>query len=205
MDAFRAAATSSVAKDGVSTILGSASFHVGAGDVQLVRRHAICVFQDTNHLDVVAGGVPEDIRDNRGVILPKLRKLFGHKRADTDVLQADRVDHPARRLAHSRRRRSCHGLRGKTLHDDSAEAIQVHELREFNAITERATRRNDWVFEMDTADADSEVNPRGWLGDACPLWANSLEQSLPRGSRISARARYFSRRFRRCELAGTLC
>ena len=63
-----------------------------------------------------------------------------------------------------------HGLRGKSFHHDTAQAIQIDELGEFDAVAEGPARGNDWIFEMDTADADSEVNPRGLFGDACPLW-----------------------------------
>jgi hypothetical protein len=90
--------------------------------------------------------VPEHIGDNSRIELAQLRQLLRNKCAHSDVLQADRIDHPAGRLAYPRCRRSGHRLRGQSLHNDPAKPIQIHEFGEFDSITECAARRDDWIF-----------------------------------------------------------
>ena len=70
---------------------------------------------------------------------------------------------------HSRRRRTGHGLDRETLDDDPAEAVQINEVRELDAVAECAAGSNNGVFEGNGTDGDSEVNPRGPFGDACRL------------------------------------
>src|ERR1039458_8863016 len=113
--------------------------------------------------------MPEHICDDRCVIASKLRKLLRYKGSDADILQSDRVDHAARRVAHPRSRRAGHWLSREALDHNSAQAVQIDEVRELDSIAECSARRNNWIFEMNAADADSEVNPRGCSGDTCPL------------------------------------
>ena len=88
----------------------------------------------------------EDIGYDRRIEPAELRELLGDERSHADVLQPDRVDHPAGRLADPRRRRSGHGLCGESLHNNPAEPIQIYELREFDAVPECPARRNYWIF-----------------------------------------------------------
>src|ERR1700690_905718 len=43
------------------TIFDAAALHIGAGDIQLVRRQPFCILQDTNHLNVLRDGLSEDV------------------------------------------------------------------------------------------------------------------------------------------------
>src|ERR1017187_177935 len=103
--------------------------------------------------------MPEHVCDDRCVIGSKLRKLLRYKRSNSDILQPDRVDHAARRVAHPRGRRASHRLSREALDHDAAQAVQIDEVRELDSIAECSARRNNWIFETNTADADSEVNP----------------------------------------------
>jgi hypothetical protein len=57
---------------------------------------------------------------------------------------------------------------------------------------------------MDTADADSEVNPRGWEGDACPLRRTHAKHSITQ-VKISARPAAFRRGIPPLRTRCTLC
>ncbi len=56
---------------------------------------------------------------------------------------------------------SGHWLEGEALYDDAAEAVQVDEVGELDAVAEGAAGSNDRVLESNGTDADAEVNPRG--------------------------------------------
>jgi len=149
----------------VGTKLGSPVVHIGAGDVQFIGREAFGILQDPNHLDVFANRSPKDIRYDRRVVPPELRKLLSDERAYADVLQPDCVHHSARRFAHSRRRSALHRLERESLDRNSAQAIQIDDLRKLDAVSERPACGNNWIFEVKGTDADSEVNPRGPFHD----------------------------------------
>ncbi len=56
----------------------------------------------------------------------------------------------------------------KPFDNESAEAVQIHDIGELNAIAEGAAGGENWVFEVNGANADLEVNFRGpWC--ACRL------------------------------------
>jgi len=76
-------------------------------------------------------------------------------------LEPDRVDHSGDRVPHAGWRRSRHRLERQALDDDSAEAIQIDEVRELDSITKSAAGGNYGVFEGKGTDSDSEVYPRG--------------------------------------------
>ena len=183
-------------KSWVSTIFDPAVLHVGAGDVQFVCCQTFGVLEDPDHLDVLGDRVTEDIGDDRRVVFPELRKLVGDESPHADVLEADRVDHPAGRFAHARCRRAGHRLERKPFYDDSAEPVEIHQFGEFDPVAEGATGRNYWVFEGKATDSDSEVNPRGTDGDAYPLGRTHWHQS-----NMAVKVSFLDPRFRRCEPA----
>jgi hypothetical protein len=88
----------------------------------------------------------EDIGYDRGVKAAELGELFGDERADADILKPNGIDDTARRLNHARSRIAGHGLSGKTLDDDSAEAIEIHEFGKFDSVAESAAGSDDWIF-----------------------------------------------------------
>ena len=95
-------------------------------------------------------------------------------------------------------------MKREALHDDPAQPIQIHELDELDAVAERATCCDDWVFKMGTTDADSEINPRGCLRDACPLGRTHAKHSTT-PVKDSARHRNFRSRIPPLRTRQTLC
>jgi len=113
--------------------------------------------------------MPEDIGDDIRVVLAKLGQLFSDESADADILQPDGIHHPTCGFADAGCRRSCHGLRGESFYDDSAEAIQIYEGSKLDAVSESTAGSDDRIFETEGAYADSEVNSRGPFVNACRL------------------------------------
>ena len=106
-------------------------------------------------------------------------ELFGHEGSDADVLEPDRVYHATGRFADSRRRVSRHRLERQAFHYEAAETVQIDNRSELDSVAEGSTGGNDWVFEVEGADADSEVNFRGpW--DACRLGRTHGKKSTTR-------------------------
>ncbi len=102
--------------------------------------------------------VAEDISDDGGVVPAKRGQLLGDKGAHPDVLQPDGIHHPAGGLAHSRGGVSGHWLSGKSFYHDSAQAVQVDEVGELDAVAKGAAGGNDGVFEGNRANGNPEVN-----------------------------------------------
>jgi hypothetical protein len=106
-----------------------------------------------------------------------LGKFFGHEGSNADVLQAYRIDHPAGRLTHPGSGRSSHRLDRKPLYDDSSQAVQVNKVGKLQPVAKSAAGSNYGVFQTNSSDANSEVNPRGRFGSACRLWRAHGAQS----------------------------
>jgi len=62
------------------------------------------VLQHTHHFDVVGGLIAENVGEDGGPEASERRQLFLGKGANPDVLEADRIHHPAAGLVEARRR-----------------------------------------------------------------------------------------------------
>ena len=117
------------------------------------------------------------VGNDRRAVLAKLGQFLGYERSDTNILQSDGVDHPACGLAQSWGGGSVHWFQREPFDHDPTQALQLHEVREFDAVTECATGGNDGILKMKGTDPDSEVNPRGPFGNACRLGRTHRRQS----------------------------
>jgi hypothetical protein len=116
------------------------------------------LFQYADYLKVAFDRFPEYVRNQLSAVTTQHRQLLGYEGSYADVLQTDRVDHPRRRIANPRGRRTRHRLGRQSLHHDPTKTVQVHEVCEFDAISKRAAGSNYWIFEGKGAYVDAEVN-----------------------------------------------
>jgi hypothetical protein len=144
--------------------------------------------------------MPEDISDDFGVVLAELGQFLSYECADADVLEPDRVHHSTGCLADTRSRRSGHGLRGESFDNDSAEAAQIYEGSEFDAIPKGTAGGNHGIFEREGTYADSEVNSRGPFVNACRLGRTHWQEFI-----TLVKVRGHARRIRRLRIFGGLC
>ena len=73
-------------------------------------------------------------------------------------MQAHRVQHAGRSTDQTRGRRSRHGLKGQPLDDEAAEAVQVHQMGKFNAVSKRTAGGDNRIGETHGANFYSEVD-----------------------------------------------
>jgi hypothetical protein len=73
-------------------------------------------------------------------------------------LKADGVEHPRGGLAKPRGGSAFDGFAGKTLGKKAAEAVQVHEVGKFEAVTEGSTGRENRIPQAQRANFYAEVN-----------------------------------------------
>ena len=77
---------------------------------------------------------------------------------DPGVLKADRVEHPAPHLGHSRRRVAVPRVEGGPLGEEGAEPVHVDELAELETVAGGAARQPDRVGQDQSApEVDTQV------------------------------------------------
>ena len=74
------------------------------------------------------------------------------------VLQADGVEHAGGGLAEAGPGGAFYGLSGEALGDQSAEAVEVDQRGEFEAVTKGAAGGNDGITKPESADGYAQVN-----------------------------------------------
>ena len=123
---------------------------VGAGDIQFVRGNTLAFVEDANHGFIVLAGVAEDVADHHHVFfLAQQGKLFFHKSAGADVLQADGIQHAGCGLKDAWRRVPGHGFARQAFADEAAQLFQADDVFKLNAITKGAAGGNHRVLELD--------------------------------------------------------
>ena len=130
---------------------------IRAGDVELVGRQPFRVFEDPNHSDILIDCVAEHVCYDGCAVLAQRRELLRDKGAHSHILQADGIEHPRRRLAQAGRRGAGHRFEGEALYDDSAQAVQIHEVRKFDAVAEGAAGGQNGIGKAQCADVYGEV------------------------------------------------
>ena len=136
----------------------SASFDVGAGDVQLVRSQPFGVLQNADHFDIVFEGIAKDVGDDGRIEFSQYREFFGDERADPDVLESDGVEHPGRGFTEPRGRGAFDRFFRKAFGNEAAEAVQVHEVGKFEAVAEGSTGCENRIPQAQRANFYAEVN-----------------------------------------------
>ena len=130
--------------------LDAAALHVRAGGVHLDPRDARHAGEALAHLGVALDLGLEDARDH-GDAFRQRRQLVADEGLDADVLEADRVQHPGRRLGDARRRVPGARLEREALGDEAADPAQVQERRQLAAVAEGARGRQHRVAQRDAA------------------------------------------------------
>jgi len=154
-------------KSRIAAELHATFFDVGAGDVEFVGGDAFGVFEALDYLDVVIEAVAEDVDDEMGVVFSQQWKLGFEERLDADVLQADGVEHAGGSFAETGSGGAFDGFEGEALGDEAAEAVEVDEMSEFEAVAEGAATGEDRISEAQGANLDGEVNTVG--GSHCGI------------------------------------
>ena len=136
-------------------------------------------------LDVVADRLAGDVDDDRHLPAGPRRGVLLDDRVDAGVLEADRVEHPARRLGHARRRIADPRLERRALAADRAEPVDVDDVAVLDAVAERARGDEDRVGQDEAAaEVDRQVDVVS--GRAC--W-RGLTRRCADGRRRSPRRR----------------
>ncbi len=76
---------------------------------------------------------------------------------DADILQADGVEHAADRLGDARRGVARLRLEGDALGNQAAEAVDVHQLGVFLAVSESTRSGEDGILQLDAGDVDRQI------------------------------------------------
>ena len=131
---------------------------VWAGYVNLVRRNALALIQDLNRVLVIGAGVAEDVGEHDHIfLLAQRREFFGKECGRANILQADGIQHSGSGLIQARRRISGHRFLGETFDHQSAKPVEMHDVFEFDAITEGAGSGDDRILQLDAREADAQV------------------------------------------------
>src|SRR5271165_123575 len=142
----------------VAPELHPSTLYVGAGDVQLVARQALSVFEVAYDLNVIFYVVAKHVCNHCGIAVPKQGQPVAHKGFHTNVLQADGIQHAGRRNAEPRRGGSFHGLAGQTLGNETADFFEIYEVGKFQAVTKRAASRNNGIPQTQRANLYAQID-----------------------------------------------
>jgi hypothetical protein len=96
-----------------------------------------------------------------GVVFSQQWKFGFDENFDADVLQANRVEHSGRSVAKPRSWRPFDGLQRNSFGDETAEAVQIHQMGELQAVAEGSAGGNDGISEAQSANLYAEVNAVG--------------------------------------------
>ena len=132
---------------GVLTKVGATGVAVRAGDIDFEGGNTGHTVEQRGQTGEVSYRLPGDIDQHRHRPGCPLRRVLLDDRLDTHVLQADRVEHPGRRLDRARRWIAHTWLQRGAFADDGAEALDVHQPGELDAVAECAARGQDGVPE----------------------------------------------------------
>jgi len=156
-----------VEQHGIAAKLNASVRRVGTRHVDFVGRDALALIQDFDGLLVVGAGVAEDVGEHDDVLfLAQRGELFGEEGGRSDVLQADGIQHSGGGFIEARRRISGHRFLGETFDDQSAEAVEVNDIFELDAVGEGAGGGDDRILEVDAGEADAQVgigDGRHWV------------------------------------------
>ena len=132
---------------------------VRAADVQLDAGHAGHAVEPPDDLDVVLDRLAGHVDDDRHLPALPDRGVLLDDRVDAGVLEADRVEHPGRRLGDPRRRVADPRLERRALAADRAEALDVDHVAVLDAVAERARGDEDRVGQDEPPpEVDREVD-----------------------------------------------
>jgi len=172
--------------------VSSAVLGVGAGDIQLVAGHAGVILDHPHHFRIIFAGEAEDIREDGRGKPGQRRQLVLNKRADSDVLQPDGVDHAARGFPHARWQIAFDGFPRQALHHQAAERVEIQQALKFHAVRESAGGGDDRIAQRDTTQAGGQ---RGIPGAAHSASASARMRPVDEegGGTPQARARVGAR------------
>ena len=120
-------------------------FGIGAGNVELVARQPLVIFQHARHFHVVFRLVSENIGKDRRPQFRQRGQFFGDEGAHSHVLQADGIDHAGLGFIDARRGVPFDGLARQALHHQAAQRVEIHLLLKLHSIAERAGGRDHGV------------------------------------------------------------
>ena len=144
---------------GVDRELETAPPDVRAADVELDAGDARNAVEAPGDLDVVLDRLARDVDDHRDLPAGPGAGVLLDDGIDARVLEADRVEHPARRLGDARRRVADPRPERGPLAADRAEPVDVDDLAVLDAVAERPRRDQDRVGEHEAAaEVDRQVD-----------------------------------------------
>ncbi len=129
----------------------SSSFHVRTGDVQFQRRNARAVIEKAGNFKVILQGESHHVHNHVRLVLAQDREFLRDEFDRADVLPSNGVEHARRGFVDSRRRVPFDRFHGNALHDNSADRVEVHEMRELDSVGEGPAGGHHRVLEPDFA------------------------------------------------------
>src|ERR1019366_10559278 len=111
---------------------------------------ALALVQHPHNFFIVLLRVSEDIAEKHDVVdLAQQWKLFAEEGPDSDVLQTNRIQHAGGGFKQPRRRIAGHGLARQSLHYESAQPIEGHDIFKLDAIAKRAAGGDNRILQHD--------------------------------------------------------
>jgi hypothetical protein len=144
-----------------TTELHAAPFYIGTGNIEFVPGNSFRLLEPTNNRQIVVQTVAKDVHDYLCVVFSQQRQLVSKESLDSDVLQANRVEHSRRGLANAGRGRPLHRLSRDALGDDPTQSVQIEQMGKLYPISKRPTRGNDGIAQAQSANLYAKVNAVG--------------------------------------------
>ncbi len=145
-------------QSGVAPELHTSLLDVGAGNIEFVASKALGTLQDPDHFDVVLNGATEDVGYDRRIEFLQYREFFGYEGPDPHILEADGIEHAGGGREEPGSGGTFDGFPGKALCNEAAEAVQVNEVGEFEAVTKGSTGGENRITQAQRANFYAEVN-----------------------------------------------
>ena len=137
---------------------GHAAFtHIRAGNVHFQQVHARAR-QPLGHLHILLHARARDVGDHGDVFRQQPRQVVFNKALHAGVLQADAVEHAARRFRNAGRRVARARQQAQALDGNAAQLADVIQFVIFPAKTECSARRNNRVFELHAAQIEGKIS-----------------------------------------------
>eukprot|EP01022_Parablepharisma_sp_SALTPOND_P005169 TRINITY_DN12185_c0_g1_i3.p1 TRINITY_DN12185_c0_g1~~TRINITY_DN12185_c0_g1_i3.p1 ORF type:complete len:1508 (+),score=369.80 TRINITY_DN12185_c0_g1_i3:8011-12534(+) len=131
--------------------------HVGAGDIHLQRGKARIRGQSLRQFPELGRVAGVQVGDDSRVFMGQGREFLFQKFLHPHVLQANGVEHAARRLGHALHGVAFARLEGKPFDHDAAQLLQLTEGGVLQTISERAGCGHDGIFELQARQRDASI------------------------------------------------
>ena len=152
-----AADTTSLNKCGIAREVDASVRRVGARDVEFVAGQPLVIVEHAQHFQVVFHLVAEDIGEDGRAQPGQRRQFIADEGADSDILQADGVDHAGFAFVDPRRRVAFDRLARQAFDHEAAEGVEIHQFFELHSVGEGAAGRQNRIAQSDAAERRSEV------------------------------------------------